>query len=201
MTISTDLLNTYGAVHLTKLVPIEFCYFLTHILMRENAINGQVGDPQVPNSLVSVHGNIAFDTLQERLWPTIEKCTGKELIPTYSYARLYSNGDILEKHADRPSCEYSVTIQLGRSHHYAWPIYMGDIRFDMAEGDAIIYKGCEIDHWRDKCDGPPNYYSGQVFLHYVDANGPYTEWAGDKRWQDLKNFPYQKQRTLVMEAK
>jgi hypothetical protein len=67
-----------------------------------------------------------FETLQERLWPTIEAAVGEELIPTYSYARLYSNGDVLEKHSDRPACEISVTIQLGRSHHYAWPIYMGD---------------------------------------------------------------------------
>ena len=34
---------------------------------------------------------------------------GKEVLPTYSYARLYTEGEILSKHKDRPSCEISVT--------------------------------------------------------------------------------------------
>ena len=49
----------------------------------------------------------------------------------------------------------------------------------LEEGDAVLYKGCEVDHWREP------YTEGtklaQVFLHYVDANGPYTEWKNDKK--------------------
>jgi hypothetical protein len=140
-----------------------------------------------------------FETLQERLWPTIENIFGEPLIPTYAYARLYSNGDILEKHSDRPACEVSVTLQLGRSHHYAWPIYMDGQRFDLGEGDGLLYPGCDLDHWRDKCDGPPGYYSGQVFLHYVRKNGSYLQEAGDQTVRS--NYSYQKNRTYNMETK
>jgi hypothetical protein len=58
----------------------------------------------------------------------------------------------------------------------------------MGEGDGVLYSGCDIEHWRNKCDGPPDYYSGQVFLHYVRANGPYAEYAGDKRWNGKHPF-------------
>jgi hypothetical protein len=35
------------------------------------------------------------------------------MLPTYSYARIYANGDELKKHRDRPACEVSVTLHLG----------------------------------------------------------------------------------------
>ena len=37
-------------------------------------------------------------------------------------------------------------------------------------GDIIIYKGCEVDHWREKYEGLNH---AQVFLHLNDQNGPY----------------------------
>ena len=44
----------------------------------------------------------------------MQKETGLDLCPTYSYARLYKkDGDELKRHKDRPSCEISTTINLG----------------------------------------------------------------------------------------
>jgi hypothetical protein len=190
--------QTYGALYARGAISKELAQFCTHALMVKNAIAPTGGDKQVPNSTSVMHGELIFDTLLERVWPLIEVAVGEELFPTYSYVRLYGNGDTLEKHKDRPSCEISATLQLGRSHHYSWPIYMGSYRYDMAEGDAVIYKGCDVEHWRDRCDGPDGYYSGQAFLHFVRVNGQHKEWAGDKRWKDL---PFSKFRTLLMENK
>lgn len=185
-------------VTLPRVVPLEFCHFFTHVLLRHGDIAPR-GDSQIPNALAILDHEYMFETLHERLWPTIEQATGEELIPTYAYARLYSNGSILEKHTDRSACEVSITIQLGRSHHYAWPIYMGGQRFDLAEGDGVIYPGCEVEHWRDKCDGPDGYYSGQVFLHFVRKHGKYASEVGDNTNRD--SFSYGKNRTFLMEAK
>ena len=157
--------NKFGVVQLQDIIPKEIAQFLTHVLLRrahENKIQGvSLNDGQVENSLACIHHDTTFDTIGERIWPFLEDILGEELIPTYSYARLYQNGNILEKHTDRPSCEISVTIQLGRSHNYSWPIYANDKRFDLAECSGLLYKGCEIEHWRNQCDGPDNYYSGQ----------------------------------------
>jgi len=182
-----NVFQQHKSVHLKGLVSPEVCKFMTHLLMVK-AAHGVGGDPQVPNAFAVAHGEMACETLLETMWPVFEQVIGEELIPTYSYTRLYINGNELEKHTDRPSCEVSATIQLGRSHHYSWPIYMGDRRYDMGEGDGVLYSGCDIEHWRNKCDGPPDYYSGQVFLHYVRANGPYAEYAGDKRWNGKHPF-------------
>lgn len=189
---------TQQVICLPRLVPIEFCQFFTHVLMRQGDLAPR-GDEQIPNARAILDHEYVFETLHERLWPVIEDAVGEKLMPTYAYARLYSNGDVLEKHRDRPACEVSVTIQLGRSHHYAWPIYMGGQRFDLGEGDGVVYPGCDVDHWRDCCDGPEGYYSGQVFLHFVRASGPYVEQVGDQTTR--KVFSYMKNRTAQMEVK
>jgi len=199
MTITKQMMDNYGAVHLSNLLPKEFCQFFTHVLMRQADLKGAQGDEQIPNAKAILDHEVMFETLQERLWPVIEGIVGEDLLPTYAYARLYSNGDELQKHSDRPACEVSVTIQLGRSHNYAWPIYMGGQRFDMAEGDGVIYPGCDVDHWREPCNGPDGYYSGQVFLHYVRKNGPYASEVGDCTNRDM--YSYFKNRTMVMEKK
>jgi hypothetical protein len=45
----------------------------------------------------------------------------------------------------------------------------------MNVGDAVIYRGCEMYHWREKyIEGQ---WQAQVFIHYVDQDGSYAEWT------------------------
>ena len=188
-----------------NLIPKEFCQYFTHVLLRnidlqEGSEYNKTGvDPQAPKCRSYMDHHIIFETLQERLWDRVEGHVGRPLIPTYAYARLYENGEVLETHVDRPACEVSVTLQLGRSHHYSYPIYLEGQRVDLAEGDGLLYLGKEQKHWRDKCDGPDGYYSGQVFLHYVYADGEHADEGGDKNFRDL--YSYRKNRTELMEIK
>ncbi len=49
----------------------------------------------------------------------------------------------------------------------------------MEIGDAVMYRGCDIYHWREPYK--EGKWQAQVFLHYVDQNGPHAEWKYDKR--------------------
>lgn len=207
---ASDILQKYGAVHTKQFISNELCSFFTHILLRASdkdnilaynygsALNK--GDSQVPNAKVIIDHELIFETLLEKVWPDVEMLVEEELLPTYAYARLYSNGDDLKIHKDRPACEVSVTLQLGRSHHYAWPIYMGKGRYDLAEGDAVVYRGCDIEHWRNTCDGPEGYYSGQVFLHFVRKNGQFADHAADSTVRGTA-INFTKHRTFTMDNK
>lgn len=196
------LLEQQKTIYVKNLVSDDLLKFFTNVLIRQSIVYPRSGDTQVPNALSIMDHEVVFETLLERVWPTMEQIIGEELIPTYGYARLYSNGDYLKPHTDRPACEVSVTIQLGRSHHYSWPIYMGGKRIDIAEGDGVIYKGCEIEHWRNVCDGPEEYYSGQVFLHYVRADGPYASEHGcDASIRPLVKNMFVRNRTILMDTK
>lgn len=107
--------------------------------------------------------------------------TGLSLIPTYSFSRVYSYNADLKKHKDRESCEVSATIMWG-SDGTPWPIFMDGHKCEMEPGDAVIYLGCELEHWRENFQGD---WHAQTFIHYVDANGPYKNFAYDRR-----NFIY-----------
>ena len=48
----------------------------------------------------------------------------------------------------------------------------------MTPNNALIFKGMEKIHWREKCKHD---YFMTVFLHYVDQEGPYTAYKLDKR--------------------
>ena len=169
------------AIPIKDVVSKELASFLSHVLLRAPIYRGQKDDTQVPGAAGILDHEYVFETLQERIWPLVENVIGEELIPTYSYARLYANGCDLKKHTDRPACEISVTVQLARSHHYSWPIWMGGKRYDLGEGDGVIYLGEQIEHWREPCDGPEGYLSGQVFFHFVRKNGPHIMQANDRR--------------------
>ena len=114
----------------------------------------------------------------------MEKITGLKLLPTYSFYRMYVYDSELLKHTDRKSCEISVTINFG-SCGTDWDIYMDGTAFNLKPGDAVVYLGVELEHWRKKFYG--DYYS-QCFLHYVDRDGMNTRFYKDQRllWSEQK---------------
>jgi len=108
--------------------------------------------------------------------PMVEKESNLKLFPTYAYWRYYVFGATLSKHSDRPACEISVTACIKKYDN--WPIIVEGESFEIKEGDAVLYAGCDQKH------GRPGVYKGegmaQVFFHYVDQNGPYKDHAYDK---------------------
>jgi hypothetical protein len=164
----------------------EYLKFSTLISLNGDILNSK-GDNTVPNALGCRGADMTFDTLLKTLIPKIEKLTDTELYPTYSYARIYQTGNKLIPHIDRPACEISVTIKLGDNGKGNWPIYMKNEKILLENGDGVIYQGCKIEHQRKICD-IPNYYMGQLFLHYVDKNGPNLEYRYDKFYEREKFF-------------
>ena len=137
----------------------------------------------------SSDGDVFMDGLLMDLLPLAEKISGKELFPTYSYFRVYSQGDVLDRHTDRPSCEISLSVCLGYDAERPWPLMIegpnGPSSIDLEPGDALLYRGIECAHWRGPLEGEK---VAQVFLHYVDQNGPYAEYKYDKR----KSLPFKR---------
>jgi hypothetical protein len=137
---------------------------------------GVWNDDQIPETY-SHYSDIAMETLLQKLRPSIEKETGLKLNETYSYARIYKKDDVLVRHKDRYSCEVSATLNLGGD---SWPIYLepsGElgkegVKVDLEPGDMLIYKGCEVEHWREPFEGEN---CGQVFLHYNNASNEKAE--------------------------
>ena len=164
-------------------------------MMKNNKVNpanpfiGNRTDKQVPGCYTK-YADWVMETLLMYMIPIMKAKTGMDLVPTYTYTRLYEKGNILRRHKDRPSCEISTTLHLGGDE---WPIFLDPsgqdfvvdeykqtikpgapkgVRVDLKIGDMLIYSGCELEHWREPFEGN---VCSQVFLHYNHAKGPFAK--------------------------
>ena len=138
-------------------------------------------DSDCPKS-PAIYDMWAFVELLVEKTPVIAAITEEPMFPTYSYARMYKNGETLKRHVDRKACEVSVTLHLG-GDGVEWPIYFETpdkqiVAVNLKPGQAAVYLGCIAPHWRDAYEGTDH---RQVFLHYVRARGENRYCYFDKR--------------------
>lgn len=124
-----------------------------------------------PNSFAR-YSPLCFEALSVYLLPILEKEVGEELYPVYSYARIYYTGSRLDPHIDRSSSEISVSVCIEKDAS-DWPLYIktansSTYEVNLNEGDIVVYKGCEQEHWRYEFTGKKQI---QCFLQYVKAKG------------------------------
>ena len=185
--ISYELANFVYNYFMLKRDAVNFMY--KNNINYESPLLGTWADKQVPNTY-SHYADFVMETLLMKVLPKMQQETDLELVPTYSYARIYKKGDILRRHKDRPSCEISTTIHLGGTK---WPIFIDGTGSDnvideyknihkpnapkgtevlLDVGDMLVYSGCELEHWREALNGDN---CAQVFLHYNHLNGKFAK--------------------------
>ena len=182
-----ELANFIFNYFLLKRDAVKFMY--DNNITYDTGLHGTWSDKQVLNTY-SHYADQVMETLLVKMLPVMAKETGLNLVPTYSYARIYKKGDILRRHKDRPSCEISTTLNLGGD---PWPIFIDGTGADsvideykqihkpnapegtkvlLDVGDMLVYSGCELEHWREPLEGD---VCAQVFLHYNHVDGPFAE--------------------------
>lgn len=178
-----DYFKQNGYALIQNMASQDLVNTVTKYALLQEAYNFTPDDHQV----VGAHARYA-DYLMESLLlefkPMVEWATDLTLLPTYSFFRVYRRGQELIPHTDRPSCEISVTVSYDfdyKGKDFKWPIYMAGNPIFMSPGDGAVYRGCDIEHWREPFDVPQDSYHVQCFYHYVDVNGPYADYAYDKK--------------------
>jgi hypothetical protein len=133
-------------------------------------------DNHAPNSPAIYNFKLFLELLCQKT-NEVTNLIGEQVLPTYSYARIYKNGEVLNRHRDRPACEISLTVHIGGDAPWSIGIQKPsgeEVDLDLNIGDAMLYLGCTADHWRSTPFSGQNY--SQVFLHYVRSNGS-NAWA------------------------
>jgi len=162
-----------GYLVVRRFLPPDMLDFLRVYFRVLRANNRLSPDTYCPESL-SLGGDGALDAVVEWARPRVSRLVDQELASTYSYTRVYAKGDTLAPHKDRRSCEISVTAPIEIPSGAPPSTLMlkpdGSVakRVDLSEGDACIYAGPLVEHWRE-----PFETSGQVqlFLHYIRVEG------------------------------
>jgi len=173
---------------------------------REDRYSHEDVEGQV-NGSASRYNWPGYKDLHTQIRFKVEKILGKKLYNTYYFDRFYFLGNELVKHVDRDACEISVTlfIKTNLRWNWEWPFIVDssdpvlrETWITMAPGDAVIYKGCEIPHWRPPLTskygrdepkykwwarrilrGPDDTFWHQAFFHYVLADGNRCQHAFD----------------------
>lgn len=168
-----------------SVVSDELKEFITQYALFDELQNLDIGGDWMVPTAHSKFGDPAMETLLLKFQPILEEQTGLELIPTYSYFRVYRNGDELAPHQDRDACEISCTVSFDYSYSnndFQWPIFMDGNPLIMDPGDLVVYRGIDLKHWREKLVHPDDsVWHVQGFFHYVNANGPHKDQAYDCR--------------------
>lgn len=166
--------------------------------IRKNKIEYNPTEQQVKGSLAR-YNHPSYKSAHHLILKLIENILEMDLLPTYFYDRFYYVGQELSRHKDRPSCEISATLQISTNRESDWPIWFqlpdkSENSVGMKNGDMVIYKGCEREHWREPLESKygkvkkfinnfqkkeDDTYHHQIFFHYVNAQGPFVHHAYD----------------------
>lgn len=150
-------------------------YFLNNVPIEDKSY---FADKQpVSHDCWGIYGTPISESLMLEIQPLVERLFEVKLHPTYSFTRFYWTGAEMASHVDRPACEYSVSICIDVNPS-PWGIWFDKEELFLKPGDMVAYKGCEVPHWREPYKGQEQL---QIFLHYVDQNGPYADQIFDKR--------------------
>ena len=168
--------------------------------IRNNKIEYDPVESQV-NGALARYNHPSYKPAHQLILKLIEQILQMDLLPTYFYDRFYYEGQELSRHKDRPSCEISATLQISTNREGAWPIWFqlsddSEKSVSMKNGDMVIYKGCEREHWREPLQSKygkvkkfinnfqkkeDDTYHHQIFFHYVNSQGPFVHYAYDKQ--------------------
>jgi hypothetical protein len=197
-----------GYAHIESLIPPEVAAaFLRQIRTDLPQATSQflTHAPIIKRTSIDVYAR-DYPPMLQFLWgltPIVSQLTGRDLLPTYNYFRLYRKDDICRVHSDREACEHSLSLTLGYSDGQAWPFGVGvepisqpgsiddDFGGDrfasivMQPGDGVLYRGVQHRHGRPSPN--PNRWSAHMFLHWIDRDGRHADQAFDAKATGLES--------------
>lgn len=175
VSIAREQLARTGYAELPQLLPSSQlealrCYY------RDLVDQGHVasGDSQVPLRSAR-HNEPLMQYYHLQLLKYFSDVAGQELKPSYAYFASYRRSAVLKKHTDREQCKFTASVLVdyvaARSDDQVWPLSLElpangkTIDVCLALGSAVLYRGCELPHYRREFRGER---STSFFLHYVD---------------------------------
>ena len=177
------MLKDKGYQKINNVLPLNFCNKLAKDFT-ENVIQQTPISYDVMRGFCwQVYKPDEMQNMLEYVKPTLEKALGEKLLPTYTYITAYTNNSYMTAHTDRPACEVSISVNLASTIN--WGLHLTDLqgkshRLTTNVGDGIAYLGPKVEHWRDLLvSRKPEFYI-QTFLHYVKADGEYSQCVDDR---------------------
>lgn len=174
---------------INNVISNDVCDLLSNYINFKANLKSNIKTHDALSGVHREYGDPLMESILTKLTPIVEKATGMELWPTLSFYYRYLKGCQLTPHKDRSSCQIVVSLCIAADDDFkntekGWPLVFKKNGIDhpvtLNYGDAIVFKGYETEHWREK-------FTGQWFVcavfGYVDKNGPFCFQKYDQRKQ------------------
>ena len=173
-------------------------YFYEHALYMETAFNNSPPELYFSKDHHCQSNDSLFNSVLYSKIPYLEGLFSTEIYPTYNCYRNYTAFCIMRSHTDRDACEIGVSLCCGFPENTEpWPFCITDKKGQDHElilypGDAVIYLGTELSHWRYAWGEtwPKDGRHVQLFFHYVKKNGLSRSEAYDLPADANKKFDF-----------
>src|ERR1019366_8112023 len=133
--------------------------------------NWAAGDEQV-RQRHGQHNETMSRYFHHQLADFVSRVAGEPVKPAYAYVSAYREGAILKPHVDRKQCVFTLSLWIDEGSERsteAWPLWFethnGKVAITQKPGDAVLFRGCELPHWRDR--PLPGSVSTTLLFHYV----------------------------------
>lgn len=145
---------------------------------RKNGFIDRADQDRQVNFSYSRYNFKKYFNLHKKLEKKLSRLLNTKILTSYNFDRFYFASLDLPKHLDRDACEISLSLHISSTFpkEKPWPLklegHKGEASVIMNPGDAVLYKGTEIPHWRDRNTVEnPNLYYHNVFFHFVLNDG------------------------------
>jgi len=131
----------------------------------------ELGDAQVSNRY-GQHNEVMARYFHHQFTAFLDRIAGEPIKPSYTYVSAYRAGAMLRAHVDRKQCEFTLSLVIdGEDAECSspWPLWLnasqGKVALTQRTGDGVLFRGCELPHWREPSATPRD--STILLFHYV----------------------------------
>lgn len=167
-------LATHRFALIPSLVPAHLLIAIARYY-RQRLAEGYISLTNGKSNQYSAHREPLAEWIHQFVADILRPAFPVEVKPSYSYLSIYQGGATLERHTDRPQCEFTVSLCVDASTGAeGWPLYVESpvdnalIEVHLRLGDAIIFKGRELPHHR-RAMAPGESFTSLLF-HFVETS-------------------------------
>lgn len=142
---------------------------LTRYMEIKNSM-GQSMDGFTQRTGASHNDPVIYKHFTTDIYPKVKQILGHDVKPTYTFLSRYAKGAELKSHIDKGNqCFYTVSHTIYCDPHYSaaeWYIDVDGSRVGLSVGQAVLFRGRDLVHWRPRMPDIINEYIN-VYFHFA----------------------------------
>lgn len=166
-------MNMFNYKKVKNFLESDFVHFIQDYFVLKTNVNIDCSEKENDFSKYFHYSDFLIETILNNSTDAIKQIVEMDLVPSYSYSGLYTKGDEIFIHKNKPSENIECFLFLG-SFNEKDKIFLSEndngsnhIEFEMEVGDLLIFNGHKYWHWMEPLKEE---WSLRSFFYFVENN-------------------------------